>query len=53
MNEKNISKFIAFHGNVKTMTDAELEQSLKELREYAAHVKPEHQRQSFFRRRAA
>ena len=48
----NIKEFKAFNCDIKKMTDAELEASLKELREFTMTIKSENL-QPQFRRRVA
>ena len=48
----NIKEFKQFDRDIKKMTDAELEASLKELGEFTMSIKSEN-RQPQFRRRAA
>lgn len=49
---QNIKEFAVFHADVKKMTDAQLEASLKELRDVTNSLTLK-QRQPTFRRRAA
>jgi hypothetical protein len=51
--ETKPNEFVVFNADVKKMSDAELEASLKELRELSMRMKPDEHPQTFFRRRAA
>lgn len=51
--ENKLNDFVVFHADVKRMTDAELEASLRELRALTVKAEqPEHP-STFFRARAA
>jgi hypothetical protein len=50
--ETNTVEFKLFNADLKKMTDAELEASLKELRELTMTEKPTHPQPAFHRRAA-